>query len=258
MNNKLLINILLITGLFIFSGILGFFLGKETKEEKVATVEIKEKEVQKVVVDLKKPVNIRDISSIIIPKNIENKQKKIQVNYLENFLSETENREIFNRTLNIFNKSKNKESLAVWVALGNNISSSREYELFFKNSLKKLNEDPGESFNEISDQIKKLGKEDDFLRGMLNNLVHQLKVEDSKKIEFFGSELGRPLELNSVGGMAEGSTSIINSLVLLKQYSKDPQEVKDYFEQSLDKNKNISESLKLRFLQYFPGLENEI
>ena len=111
---------------------------------------------------------------------------------------------------------------------------------------------------EISNKVSQLGKEDEFLRGMLNNLVNQLNVEDSKKIEFFGNELNRTVTLDNNGGLGEDSSSIINSMILLKQYAKDEQEAKNYFNQSLEKNLKIRDALRFRFLQYYPGLENEI
>ena len=95
---------------------------------------------------------------------------------------------------------------------------------------------------------------------MLNNLVHNLEVEEEQKMEFFGTELNRPIELDEYGGLAEGSTSLLTSLIMLRQYVKNDEDVREYLGQSMKKNESekLKGTLREKYLTYFPSLGDEI
>jgi hypothetical protein len=255
------LKLLLILTLFTISGLTGLFIGKgQIKKE---NIEFKEKVAE--FHDKTDPINIRTISSVakpeaVVPVNEIKKVTKENTGYLKSYLEDSDNKELYNKTLRIFSKSENKENIALWVTLGTSFTNDKGYTTLYKNSLNKLNENPDQALQDINSQIKELGEKDDFLRGMLNNLVHNLEVEDEKKIGFFGVELRRSIKLDKEGGLKEGSTSLINSMILLKQYVSNSQQVKSYLEESLNQNKfpKEREALRLRFLEYFPDLKNEI
>lgn len=249
----------LIILLFLVSGSLGYFLG--TKSGERVAYKIKKEVITQQ--DQKKAVNVQLLSSLPNPlKAKENKKEIIERKeiFLNEFLSDINNRQTYNKTLRLFKDAKNKEFLALWITLGNGLMGSREYGELLEGSLNKINENPGETLDSIRRNISSLDKDEDHLRGMLNNLVNQLDVEKSQKIEFFGNELNRPISLDKNGGLADGSASLIHSMVLLKQNSPDLEEVKTYVLESFEKNPNNKERMALRYriLEYFPDLESEI
>lgn len=250
----------LILGLFILSGISGFYIGKETAKDKDQELNEKISNFK----DKHNKINFRAVSSIAKPKIAKRskakKEFKKNTNFLKEYLVENDNKELYNKTLRIFSKAKNKESLALWITLGTSFTNSKEYTTLYENSLKKLNEDPDGTLNDINAKIQDLTGKDDFLRGMLNNLVHNLEVDNDKKINFYGTELKRSISLDANGGIKEGSTSIINSMILMKQHVVDSQTIKTYLEESLNQNKleKNREALRFRYLQYFPELKNQI
>ena len=151
MKNKLEKNIILIISLFVFAGIFGFFLGQYNREEAVTIIQEKT-EITKVS-EKSKPVNVRAISSIIFPEVKGEKKQVHQEKYLEEFLSEEENRNTYNKVLDLFNNTPNKESLALWISLGNSLTNSLEYSKLFEKSLQKINENPDETLSEISNKV---------------------------------------------------------------------------------------------------------
>jgi hypothetical protein len=257
MKNNSKVNALIAFGAFVISGITGFFAGQITREEKITEVQEELKKASIIIPEQRKPIDSRTISSVVTALPMPPNQRVEHENFLKKFLEEKENQELFKKSQKFFQNSKNRDAFALWVTLGNSLTSSPQYGQLFESSLAKINENPDGALGEISDKIRNLGREDDFLRGMLNNLVANLNVDDAKKFEFFGKELNRSVGLDSKGGLDEGSSSFLNSLIFLKKYGTDENEVKNVLEESLDKNKIISDALKYRFLQYFPNLKNE-
>ncbi|RLA62795.1 MAG: hypothetical protein DRQ88_13225 [Epsilonproteobacteria bacterium] len=253
-------NLIIVLLLFVLSGVSGFFFGKTRALDK--NIQLKEKISE--FKDKNETVNFRKISSLAKPNIKKSKKSKREfkknASYLQEYLSEDDNKELYNKTLRKFSEAHNKENMALWITLGTSFTNSKEYTTLYENSLKKLNENPDQTLNDINSQINDLTDKDDFLRGMLNNLVHNLDVEDDKKVEFFGKELNRSITLDKNGGIKDGSTSIINSMILMKQYVVDSQTIRTYLEESLNQNKieKNKEALRFRYLQYFPDLKNEI
>jgi len=252
--------LILVLGLFILSGASGFFIGKNKAKEK--NIELKEKITE--FKDKNDKINLRAVSSVAKPNIKKSKKRKKETkkntSYLKEYLSEDDNKELYNKTLRKFSMAKNKESMALWITLGTSFTNSKEYTTLYENSLKKLNENPDQTLKDINAQRNDLTEKDDFLRGMLNNLVHNLEVADDQKVDFFGKELRRSITLDKNGGIKDGSTSIINSMILMKQYVVDSQTIKTYLEESLNQNtrEKNREALRFRYLQYFPELKNEI
>ncbi len=244
--------LILILFLFLASAVSGYFIGTKSGEKRI-TRAIKEAVILQ---DKKKPINIQFFSSLPIPQEVTEKNET----FLKGVLADTNNRQTYNKTLRIFKDTKNKEFLALWVTMGNELFGTSDYGVLLEGSLLKINENPDETLDSIKRNISSLDKDDDHLRGMLNNLVNELEVEKSQKIEFFGNELVRPIQIDKNGGLADGSVSLINSMVLLKQNATELEEIKPYLLDSLEKNPNNKErmALRYRFLEYFPGLENEI
>ncbi|MFI5390244.1 MAG: hypothetical protein ACHQYQ_02700 [Bacteriovoracales bacterium] len=250
--------ILLILVFFTISGFAGYFLGSRTEEKRVSITK-KETIIQQ---DKKTPINTQILTAL--PSTGQKKETKEAMEskktYLMKLLSDPNNMQTYNKTLRIFRDAKNKEFLALWVTLGNDLFGPGEYGELLQGSLQKINENPDDTLDSIRRNISSLDKEDDTLRGNLNNLVNELEVDKSQKIDFFGSELNRPIALDENGGLAEGSVSMIHSIYLLKQNATDIEEIKPYLMDSLDKNPNNKEriALRYRYLEYFPSLANEI
>jgi hypothetical protein len=249
----------LILFLFLASGVSGYFLGTRSGEKRISGI----KKEAIIYQDQKKKVDIQILASLpALSKKDEIRitDSQTKETFLKGLLSDPNNRQTYNKTLRMFNGTKNKEFLALWITLGNELNGSGEYGELLQGSLQKINENPEETLESIRRNISSLEKDDDHLRGMLNNLVNELEVEKSQKVEFFGSELNRPISLNKNGGLADGSVSLIHSMVLLKQNVSDVEEIKPFILESFDKNPNTKERMALRYrlLEYFPALENEI
>jgi hypothetical protein len=248
----------LILFLFLATGVSGYYLGTRSGEKRISRI----KKEAIIYQDQKKKVDIQTLSSLPTlfesKKIIEDGQTK--ETFLKGLLADPNNRQTYNKTLRMFNGTKNKEFLALWITLGNDLNGSSEYGELLQGSLMKINENPEETLDSIRRNISSLEKDDDHLRGMLNNLVNELEVEKSQKVEFFGNELNRPIKIDKNGGLADGSVSLIHSMVLLKQNVSDIEEIKPFILESLDKNPNSKErmALRYRYLEYFPALENEI
>jgi hypothetical protein len=248
----------LILFLFLATGVSGYYLGTRSGEKRISRI----KKEAIIYQDQKKKVDIQTLSSLPTlfesKKFIEDGQTK--ETFLKGLLADPNNRQTYNKTLRMFNGTKNKEFLALWITLGNDLNGSSEYGELLQGSLMKINENPEETLDSIRRNISSLEKDDDHLRGMLNNLVNELEVEKSQKVEFFGNELNRPIKIDKNGGLADGSVSLIHSMVLLKQNVSDIEEIKPFILESLDKNPNSKErmALRYRYLEYFPALENEI
>ena len=69
--------------------------------------------------------------------------------YFKSHLGDVDNLEIYVRTKELFKDFKNKEALARWIVLGNFFSSSEKYSNIFENTIKKMNEEPLETLNEL-------------------------------------------------------------------------------------------------------------
>jgi hypothetical protein len=248
----------LILFLFLATGVSGYYLGTRSGEKRISRI----KKEAIIYQDQKKKVDIQTLSSLPTlfesKKIIEDGQTK--ETFLKGLLADPNNRQTYNKTLRMFNGTKNKEFLALWITLGNDLNGSSEYGELLQGSLMKINENPEETLDSIRRNISSLEKDDDHLRGMLNNLVNELEVEKPQKVEFFGNELNRPIKIDKNGGLADGSVSLIHSMVLLKQNVSDIEEIKPFILESLDKNPNSKErmALRYRYLEYFPALENEI
>jgi hypothetical protein len=244
--------------LFLATGVSGYFLGARSGEKRISRI----KKEAIVYQDQKKKVDIQILASL--PPIFETKEVKdvgqTKETFLKGLLADPSNRQTYNKTLRMFNGTKNKEFLALWITLGNELNGSNEYGELLQGSLQKINENPEETLESIRRNISSLEKDDDHLRGMLNNLVNELEVEKAQKVEFFGSELNRPIKIDRNGGLADGSVSLIHSMVFLKQNVSDVEEIKPFILESFDKNPNskLRMALRYRFLEYFPGLENEI
>lgn len=247
--------LVLILFLFVVSGVTGYFIGTKSGEKRITRI-IKEAVTNQ---DKKKPIDIQMFSSLPIPQKQGEVREKNET-FLKGVLADPNNRQTYNKTLRIFKDAKNKEFLALWVTLGNELFGTSEYGALLEGSLSKINENPDETLDSIKRNISSLDKDDDHLRGMLNNLVNELEVEKSQKIDFFGNELIRPIKIDENGGLADGSVSLISSMVLLKQNATELEDIKPYILDSLERNPNNKErmALRYRFLEYFPGLESEI
>lgn len=255
----MILRLAIILFLFSASGVSGYFLGARSGEKRITKIKKEAVAYQ----DQKKPIDIKILSSLPASSSLEKKEiidTSTTENYLKEFLSESNNRQTYNKTLRMFKDSKNKEFLALWITLGDGLFGPKEYGYLLEGSLKKINENPEETLDSIRRNISSLGKEDDHLRGMLNNLVNELEVEKSQKVEFFGNELSRPLNIDKNGGLADGSVSLIHSMVLLKQNVSDVEEIKPFILESFEKNPSSKTrmALRYRYLEYFPALENEI
>ena len=106
-----------------------------------------------------------------------------------------------------------------------------------------------------------MGPEDSYLRGMAVNLVHHLELEDEEKVSFFGKEIDRPFRVSEGGGLGHNTSSIVPSLLYLKQYSKDDLITVELLKKSLWKNQRnpkTQKSLRERYLAFFPDLAHKI
>ena len=138
--------------------------------------------------------------------------------YFKSHLADRDNLDIYVKAKNLFQDYEYKESMARWMVLGNFFSSSKSYAELFSSSVNKLNEDPKKALEILQKSMEKMGPEDSYMRGMAVNLVHHLELEDEDKVSFFGKEINRPLNLEASGDLGTDASSIVPSLLFLKQY----------------------------------------
>lgn len=245
--------------------IVGFQIGHE-KEEKVQVgiQSVKEEGISgKDLIDIEGDKRRRnDFSKKRNPQSLgERNQEMDEGHYFKSHLGDPVNLKIYVRTKNIFKNFEKKEAMARWMVLGNFFSSSAKYSKIFESTVKKMNETPFDTLNEIKSKIKRMKRSDFFLRGMVVNLVHHLDVEDDEKASFFGGELVRKLSLDEKGGFSEDSFSVVPSLIYLKNYGKNNKVTIHYLRKALEANKkkpDVQEALKVRYLAYFPHLAHRI
>ena len=181
--------------------------------------------------------------------------------YFRSHLSDRGNLDIYIKTKNLFRNYEKKEALARWMVLGNFFSSSKSYGDLFYSSVRNLNEDPKKTLEVLQKSMINMGQEDSYLRGMAVNLVHHLELEDEEKVSFFGKEIDRPLKVSEGGDLGYNASSIVPSLLYLKQYSKDDVITVELLKKSLEKNQRNPEtqkSLRDRYLAFFPNLAHRI
>ena len=93
------------------------------------------------------------------------------------------------------------------------------------------------------------------------NLVHHLELEDEDKVSFFGKEIARPLNVQGEGDLGPDASSIVPSLLYLKQYTKDERLTVELLKKSLDRNREkpeVKKALRERYLAFFPKLAHRI
>ena len=181
--------------------------------------------------------------------------------YFRSHLADRENLDIYIKTKNLFRNYEHKEALARWMVLGNFFSSSKSYGELFYSSVRNLNEDPKKVLEVLQKSMINMGPEDSYLRGMAVNLVHHLELEDEEKVSFFGKEIDRPLKVSEGGDLGHNASSIVPSLLYLKQYSKDDVITVELLKKSLEKNQRnpkTQKSLRARYLAFFPNLAHRI
>jgi hypothetical protein len=245
--------------------IVGFQIGHQ-KEEKVqiGIHSVKQEGISGNILTKNEDDNRRknDFSKKRDPQSLEERNQEMdEGHYFNSHLGDPVNLKIYVRTKNIFKNFDKKEAMARWMVLGNFFSSSEEYSKIFESTVRKMNEAPFDTLNEIKSKIKKMKRSDSFLRGMVVNLVHHLDIEDDEKVSFFGSELARKLTLDEKGGFSEDSFSVVPSLIYLKNYGKDNKVTIDFLRKALEANKkkpDVQEALKVRYLAYFPHLAHRI
>tara|TARA_A100001015_G_scaffold321173_1_gene450567 strand:+ start:1305 stop:2111 length:807 start_codon:yes stop_codon:yes gene_type:complete len=181
--------------------------------------------------------------------------------YFRSHLADRENLDIYIKTKNLFRNYEHKEDLARWMVLGNFFSSSKSYGDLFYSSVRNLNEDPKKVLEVLKKSMINMGPKDSYLRGMAVNLVHHLELEDEEKVSFFGKEIDRPLKVSEGGDLGYNASSIVPSLLYLKQYSKDDVITVELLKKSLEKNQRnpkTQKSLRARYLAFFPNLAHRI
>jgi hypothetical protein len=253
-----------LTFLALVLAIVGFQMGHQKEEKvKVGIQSVKEEGISgKILIDNKDNNRRKDsLSKKRNPQSLGERNQEVDDDYFMPHLGDPQNLKIYVRAKNIFKNFKKKEAMARWMVLGNFFSSSEKYSKIFESTVKEMNETPFDTLNEIKSKIKKMKREDSFLRGMVVNLVHHLDIEDEEKASFFGGELVRKLTLDKKGGFSEDSFSVIPSLIYLKNYGKDNNVTVEYLRKALDANKrkpDVQEALKIRYMAYFPHLAHRI
>jgi len=254
--------------------ILGFHLGSRQIEENIPS--FKSVRVEKKSSDLQRnlsrsPTEQKKIKKKLSLKSLKrlpqsqgertgDKEREEEV-YFRSHLADRENLEIYIRTKELFQDYESKEFMARWMVLGNFFSSSKSYAELFISSVRKLNEDPKKTLEILKKSMEKMGQEDSFLRGMAVNLVHHLELEDEDKVSFFGEEIDRPLKIEGEGDLGADASSVVPSLLYLKQYTKDERITVKFLKKSLEKNKEnpmAKKALRERYLAFFPKLAHRI
>ena len=253
---------------------LGFHLGSRQVEEKVLTlktVSIEERSSDLTGDGLRRPTEDKGLQGQIDLKSLKRRpqsqrpsdggREREEEIYFRSHLADKVNLDIYIKTKNLFRNYEHKEALARWMVLGNFFSSSKAYGELFYSSVRNLNEDPKKALEVIQKSMINMGPEDSYLRGMAVNLVHHLELEDEEKVSFFGKEIDRPLRVSEGGGLGHNTSSIVPSLLYLKQYSKDDLITVELLKKSLWKNQRnpkTQKSLRERYLAFFPDLAHKI
>lgn len=240
--------------------LLGYYLGKKSfLVENKANSPIVNKKYSKNIEVINEKEKIpskapsREIASI--SENLHSKKEIYRENlYWQKIKIDPQVRELYEKTYEKFQSSPQAEDIAVWTALGIIFDSSEAYGSLLSSALNEINRNKEENFSILKDTISKMPPEDSFLRGMTLNLAYNIQVSQDKKISFFGSEIVRPVKLDSDGKFTPDSLNITTAMIFLKHNIRDPNDAKSYILKSLANNKdpNAKKQILVRLKTYFP------
>lgn len=238
---------------FLLGGILAFNFLKNTPDvENNNLAENSFESDKKMTSTLNK--NAQRHPSSINPKNTNSPDVKSSgADYFLELKANPEVNDLYEKTLTLFESSKQKEELARWISVGVEMDSSPEYGEVLTNSLAEINKDALANLELIEKVAGGLKPEDSFVRAQLLNLVYQMQLTPPDKIRFFGTEVTRSVALDKNGAFSPDSLNITTAMILLKNIDAPKSQIEEFKAESLAMNTDpvIQEKLKARFETYF-------
>lgn len=245
---------------------IGFYLGNTNRDKNVANNSIVTKlnpsEKSKA---LSSEENFREISSIA-PNKIESKPVIIanpfykKNKYLNDLMKDQSAVYILNKSSNMFKDKPMGEDIAIWLTMATTFDSSDEYGELLMHALNEMNQDSKLTYKSVSEVVKTLTPNDDFIRGQILNLVNVLNLKTDEKIEFFSNEASRKVILDTQGHFSPDSLNITTSMALLSHSNPGEDKTRDFIKSVFEKNKTpeIRKKLALRLTSYFPEFSDDI
>ena len=245
--------------------VIGYNLGKESliadNKKKSVDVESNQEDTkatnEKEIIPLKLPS--REVANT--PVDLSNEKQIYRENlYWQQAIEDPRVVDLYKKTYEKFKNSSQAEDIAVWIALSLIFDSSPAYGVLLTAALNEINHNKEENFGIIRDVISKMPPEESFLRGMTLNLAYNINIARDEKISFFGSEIVRPVKLDSYGKFTPDSLNITTAMIFLKDNIRDPSDAKFYILKSLDNNKDpkAKKQLLVRLKAYFPEHSEEL